>query len=84
MGLLQKTKVVLTYGKDKHAELFLTKPAFLVADDKIKKIEAGKIKDSDANEFNEVLSKYKGSRIKIDVEMMKVLEKEIGNFDINL
>jgi len=83
MGLLQKTKVVITY-KDKHAELFLTKPAFLVEGDKIKKIEGNKMMDSDPNEFNEVLSKYKGHRVKIDAEMMKVLEKELGKFDINL
>ena len=82
LGLLQKTKVVLTL-KDKHAELFLTKPAFLVIENKIKKI-TDKIEDADANEFNQVLSKYEGHRVKIDSEVLKLLKKEFGEFDISL
>tara|TARA_Y100000034_G_scaffold39521_1_gene48767 strand:- start:689 stop:2530 length:1842 start_codon:yes stop_codon:yes gene_type:complete len=82
LGLLQKTKVVLTY-KDKHAELFLTKPAFLVEGDKIKKITS-KVEESDANEFNNVLSNYNGKRVKIDAKVIKLLEKELGKFDITL
>lgn len=83
LGLLEKTKVVITY-KGKHAELFLTKPAFLVYENKVKKIEGDKIRDSDVNELNEVLSKYKGHRVRISGEIMKVLKKELGEFDINL
>ena len=83
LGLLQKTKVVVTF-KEKHAELFLTQPAFLVEGSKIKKVTDKKVEDSDANEFNQVLSDYKGQRIKIDNKLLKVLKKELGNFDINL
>jgi len=83
LGLLQKTKVVVT-SKGKHAELFLTKPAFLVSENKVRKIEGTSIKDSDVNELNTVLSKYKEHRIKIDNEMLKVLKKELGDYDINL
>jgi len=83
LGLLQKTKVVLTY-KGKHAELFLTKPAFLVIDGKeIKKI-TDKIEKSDINEMDSVLANYKGNKTKIDSDIIKILEKELGNFDINL
>tara|TARA_Y100000310_G_scaffold253790_1_gene260740 strand:+ start:2946 stop:4784 length:1839 start_codon:yes stop_codon:yes gene_type:complete len=83
LGLLQKTKVVLTY-KDKHAELFLTKPAFLVIDGKkIKKI-TNKIEKSDANEFNQTLANYNGQRIVLDAKVMKLLKKELGEFDICL
>ena len=86
IGLLQKTKVVITFkedGKDKHAELFLTKPAFLVDGDKIKKITS-KVEESDSNEFNEVLSKYKGHRVVIDDKVLKLLKKELGSFDVAL
>ena len=83
MGLLQKTKVVITY-KGKHAELFLTKPAFLVEENKILKIEGDKIKKSNPNEFNTALSKYKGRRIVLDSKLMKLLKKELGDFDIAL
>ncbi len=88
LGLLQKTKVVLTYkkdGKDKHAELFLTKPAFLAIEGgkEILKI-TDKITNSDSNEFNKILANYKGKQAKIDIDLMKVLKKELGDFDINL
>ena len=83
LGLLEKTKVVITY-KGKHAELFLTKPAFLVSENKVKKIEGGKIVETDVNELNNVLSKYRGHRVKIDAKMIKILKKELGEFDISL
>jgi uncharacterized protein (UPF0332 family)/predicted nucleotidyltransferase len=81
LGLLEKTKVVLTFD-DKHAELFLTKPAFLVFENKIKKI-TDKIEDSDANEMNSAIAIHKGSRIKIDNQMISLLKQELGDFDIN-
>lgn len=85
LGLLQKTKVVLT-AKDKHYELFLTKPVFLVDSSagKIKKIEGKKVVDSDMNEMNQVLASYRGGRVVLDAEIMKALEKEIGSFDVSL
>ncbi|MFH1358562.1 MAG: nucleotidyltransferase domain-containing protein [archaeon] len=87
LGLLQKTKVVITYkeaGKDKHAELFLTKPSFLVSEKNVKKIEGGKIMNSDANELNNILANYKSSRVVIDDEVMKALKKELGDFSVSL
>jgi predicted nucleotidyltransferase/uncharacterized protein (UPF0332 family) len=83
LGLIEKTKVTLTF-KDDHADLFLTKPAFLVQDNKIQKIEENKITESNANEFNETLAKHKGTRIQLSHEIMKLLKKELGDFDISL
>ena len=82
LGLIEKTKVTLTF-KDRHVDLFLTKPAFLVEGDKIKKI-TNKVEESNSNEFNETIASNKGHRIKMDAEMIKLLEKELGKFDINL
>ena len=83
LGLLQKTKIVLTY-KDKHAELFLTNPAFLVIDEKnIKKI-TDKIEESDINELNQTLANFRGQRIIIDSNVIKLLKKELGDYDICL
>ncbi len=82
LGLLEKTKVILTF-RDKHAELFLTKPAFLVYENKIQKI-TDKIEDSDSNELNRALAEYKDHRVKIDNELMSLLKKEFGEFSINL
>jgi len=81
LGLLEKTKLVLTH-KNKHSELFLTKPSFLVHEDKVKKIEGGKLMDSDSNEFNKILSEFKGQKANLDSKMMKLLEKELGSFEI--
>jgi len=83
LGLLTKTKVVITY-KGKHAELFLTNPPFLVEGNKVKKIEGSKVIETDANELNKKLANYKAHRVKIDTEVLKALKKELGDYDINL
>lgn len=82
LGLLEKTKVIIAF-KGKHAELYLTNPAFLVQEDKVQKI-TNKIEDSNINELNKSLSEYRGHRVKIDKKMINLLEAEIGEFDINL
>ncbi|MFA7708143.1 MAG: nucleotidyltransferase domain-containing protein [Candidatus Pacearchaeota archaeon] len=83
LGLLQKTKVILTYN-DKHAELFLTNPAFLVIDGKKVKKITNKVEDSDVNELNQTLTNFRGQRIVIDANIMKLLRRELGDFDICL
>jgi uncharacterized protein (UPF0332 family)/predicted nucleotidyltransferase len=82
LGLLEKTKITLTYS-NKKADLFLTKPAFLVYEDKIKKI-TDRIEDSNPNEFNETISKHKGHRTVITSSILSILKKELGEFDIAL
>lgn len=83
LGLIEKTKVTLSF-KDKHADLFLIKPIFLVQEDKIRKIEGDKLINTDSNEFNETLTKYKGKKVQLSKEAIKVLERELGDFDITL
>ena len=51
---------------------------------KLKKIEGGKIADSDNNEMNGVLASYKGGRVVLSEEVMKVLKKKFGVFDVSL
>ena len=83
LGLIEKSKLILSY-QGKHAELFLTSPAFLVLEGKIKKI-TNKIEPADTNEFNEVISKHKvAERPRLDASMIKLLKKEIGEFDVVL
>lgn len=87
LGLLQKTRVIITFKEDdknKHVELILTKPVFLVDGQKILKVENGKLVESNSNEMNNVLTSYSGGRVAIDNEVMKVLRKEIGDFEILL
>jgi len=83
LGLIEKTKITLSF-KDKHADLFLIKPIFLVQENKIQKIEGDKLLDTDSNEFNQTLTKHKGKRVQLSKEAIKVLERELGDFDITL
>ncbi len=87
LGLLQKTKVIITFkegDKDRHAELFLTKPNFLIVGNKVLKIENGSLKESDTNELNESLAGYNKGRVIIEKEVFKTLKKEFGDFEISL
>jgi len=85
LGMLQRTKVVITFDKGKkHGELFLTKPSFFVEGNKVYKIEGEKIIETDMNELNSTMASYKGGRVVIDKETMKALKKEFGDFEISL
>jgi len=82
LGLLEKTKVILTF-KGKHAELYLTNPVFLVQENKIMKI-TDHIENSDANELNHTLSQFRGTKAKLDAKIMDLLRAELGEFDIHI
>ena len=81
---LQKSKVTISY-KNKHADLFLTKPMFLIQDGEIKKIDdkTGKIEKASPIEFEKVIGEQKGKPGKLSKETMKVLKKELGEFEIS-
>jgi predicted nucleotidyltransferase/uncharacterized protein (UPF0332 family) len=77
---LQRSKVILTY-KNKKADLFLTKPAFLVKEGKIKKV-TDKVEDADRDEFENIIRQQKGKTEKLTPKIMAVLKKELGDFEI--
>ncbi|MBD3252326.1 hypothetical protein GF386_01195 [Candidatus Pacearchaeota archaeon] len=83
LGLIEKTRVIIT-SNGKPMELYLTKPCFLVDGNNIRKVSEDKVEKSNANEFNQVLSEYKGKRVTITNKILEILKKELGNFDINL
>lgn len=82
LGLLEKIKISIS-SNGKHGELFLVNPAFLVFENKVKKI-TDKITDSDNNELNKALSEHKGHKVKIDNHMMDLLRAELGEFELHL
>jgi len=82
LGLIEKMKIILNF-KNRHAELYLTNPRFLIIDNKIKKI-TDKIEDSNIEEFNKILAASKGKKSKIDSSLLELLKKELGEFDIYL
>lgn len=78
---LQKSKVILSF-KGNRADLFLTKPAFLIQEGKIKKI-TDKIEDASQEEFEKIIREQKGKSEKVTQEILSVLKKELGEFDIS-
>lgn len=79
---LQRSKVILSY-KDKHADLFLTNPSFLIQEGKIKKI-TNKIEDASKEEFEKILNEQKGKAGKLTQELISLLKKELGDFEISI
>jgi hypothetical protein len=83
LGLLEKSKVILSLSNGKHAELFLVNPQFLIMENKIKKITT-KIEDSSIEELNKALAEHKGNKTKIDNRVLDLLRGFLGDFDIHL
>jgi len=78
---LQRSKVLLSY-KNKKADLFLTKPAFLIKEGKIKKITT-KIESASQEEFENITRQQKGKAEKITPKLLSLLKKELGEFEIS-
>ncbi len=80
---LKKMQARVSYD-NKHLELFLTNPFFILVDNKLKKItEKGKIEDSTQEEFEGILSTQKGKPNKISDKLIEVLKKEFGNIELS-
>lgn len=78
---LQRAKVLLSY-KGKRADLFLTNPPFLIQEGKIKKI-TNKIEDTSQEEFENIIRQQKGKVGKLTPEILSLLKKELGDFEIS-
>ena len=78
---LQRSKIIISY-KGKHADLFLTNPAFLIQEGKIKKV-ADKIEDANQEEFEKIVREQKGKAGKLTAEILALLKKELGEFEIS-
>jgi uncharacterized protein (UPF0332 family) len=81
---LRKMQIRVNYGADKHFELFLTNPLFILVDNQIKRLnDSGKIELSSQEEFESILMTQKGKPNKLTIEALNALKKEFGNFDLN-
>lgn len=84
---IRKMQIRVNYGKgkEKHADLFLTNPAFLFVDGKIKKIIDKEAKESNQDEFESIIRTQKGKHPeKITEKLLIALKKELGNFELGL
>jgi len=84
LSAMQKARMKLK-AKDKTYEIIFTPSiVFLIDDGKINKVENGKIKDSNGEEFTKAISEMKNKEVVIDEKIFEVLRKHIGNFEIVL
>jgi uncharacterized protein (UPF0332 family)/predicted nucleotidyltransferase len=80
---ISKMQLHLFYEKGKHADVFLTSPIFVFADNKILKLKGNKLEEGTQQELEGVLYTQKGKPSKLSSKDMAVLEKEFGDFDIS-
>ncbi|MDP1729029.1 MAG: nucleotidyltransferase domain-containing protein, partial [archaeon] len=82
---LRKMQLRINYKKNtenKHLDLFLTNPTFMIIDNEIKKISDGKIIQSSQEEFDGILGTQKGKPHKLDNQTLSALKKEFEEFEI--
>jgi hypothetical protein len=83
---IRKMQMKLTYGvkKEKHADIFLTSPLFILIDGIVKKIKDGeaKLADSNTEEFDKTFTEQKGKPKKISSDTIAVFKKEFGEFEL--
>ena len=80
---LRNMQVRLNLRENKHLDLFLTNPLFIILDNKLSKInEQNKIEDAGQEEFESILSQQKGKPNKLSEKILEVLKKEFGDFEI--
>ena len=82
---VQKGVVMISYS-GKKGELVLTDSgAFFITEGKIRKVANKSLVDSDKKEFEEALAKTKDRlQVKFGFDVLGVLKKEIGDFEIIL
>ncbi len=83
---VEKGVIPLSYGEGKAGELILTNDGvFFVEAGIIKKIEHGKFVESDIKALESALSKIKDKgKLKLSSDVLSVLKKELGEFEIIL
>jgi predicted nucleotidyltransferase len=79
---IRKTQIKLVYKKDKLADLFLTNPYFAIIEGKLMKISDKGVEPAKQEEFENIIAAQKGKPQKMSKEVMKVLKKELGDFEI--
>ncbi len=83
---LRKMQIHINYklkGEEKHLELFLTNPLFMIADNQLKKItDKGKIEESSQEEFENILHQQKGKPQTLSEKILAVLKERLGEFEL--
>jgi len=83
---IRKMQAVIAYGKnkEKHLDMFLTDPLFIIEEGKLKKIEEDKLVDGIQEEFDKVLSEQKGKPVAISDKILSLIKREFGEFSLGI
>jgi predicted nucleotidyltransferase len=83
LAQIKKMQVRVGLKDNKHLDLFLTNPFFILFENSLKKIsEKGHLEDSSQEEFENILGQQKGKPQKITQGLLEVIEKEFGDFEL--
>ena len=79
----EKGTMQISYGNRKAELVLMGEINFLIEGNSIRKIHNGKITESNKEEFEKVFNDNKGKlSTKVSGELFKLLEKELGKFEI--
>ncbi|MDP4039708.1 MAG: nucleotidyltransferase domain-containing protein [Candidatus Pacearchaeota archaeon] len=83
---VEKSVLQVKFGKDKKGELVLTKSGdFFVESGRVMKISSGKFKISDKKDLEKAIMETKDKlNVNLGSSVLNALEKELGEFEINL
>jgi predicted nucleotidyltransferase/uncharacterized protein (UPF0332 family) len=83
---IRQMQAVIAYGKnkEKHLDMFLTNPIFIIEDGKLKKIEDDKIIEGIQEEFDKALSEQKGKPVSLNDKVLSLIKKEYGEFSLGI
>ncbi len=85
---IKKMQVRVGYtnkDKQKHLDLFMTNPSFVLDEAKLSKInDKGKLESASQAEFETILRQQKGKPQKISKEILDCLKREYGDFELEL
>jgi len=83
---IKKMQAIVAYGKnkEKHLDIFLTNPLFIIEEGKLKKVEDDKIVDGVQEEFDKVLTEQKGKPVAMSDKFLSLIKREFGEFSLGM
>lgn len=74
--------IIKSKESEQKAEIFFLDKLYIVNQNKIQKLENGKLKNATTEELREKLSNHKSNETKIDLNELEELKKVFGNFEM--
>jgi hypothetical protein len=71
-------------GENKHGELYLTSPIYILADNKLVKInDKFKFEEGSQEEFEKLIAEQKGKPAKVNEKLFEAIRREYGEFGVD-